>query len=69
MLCARGLEGPPSSQLTPAALRCIIRELQKLELVHARSTAFMQSDSGTVVCILQSYGDRAFPEFRRLGGD
>lgn len=53
----------------PVAVRCIIRQLQRLELVHAHFTASVQSDSGAAECVPQLYGDRAFPEFRRLGGD
>lgn len=53
----------------PAAVRCVIGELRELELVHARFTALMRSDSGAAERVLQSYGDRAFPEFRRLRGD
>lgn len=53
----------------PVAVRHTVRELQKLEHVHAQFSALMRSDSRAVERILQSYGDRAFPEFRRLGGD
>lgn len=53
----------------PVAVRRLIRQLQRLELVHAHFTASMQSNSGAAECVPQLYGDGAFPEFRRLGGD